>query len=234
MSFTNWYIGMDTNSNTPFPCAGSGKNFYIGRLGGETTSGGGGFDTATAETVGPTVTSSFWDISGPVNAPAEPYTWGTEQANAFYNAWISDIYVNGSTLFGDLEPGNYPGSWGSNQTDNQNVVYGFLNKLKSLGVTPGLYVSTSNWDTYLGPTYASPVPFVFWLAGTDCPTSCSAAETEFNNSTTDITRGGYRVMIWQYVIAYDPTTGGGCKNETKDYDITPYSGYLTGHWNPTT
>ena len=39
-------------------------------------------------------------------------------------------------------------------------------------------------------------------------------------------------MIWQYVVNYDPQTGTGCPNETKDLDITPYAGYQNRKWNP--
>jgi hypothetical protein len=234
MTFTKWYFGMDTNSSPPFPCAGSGKNFYIGRIGHGDTPDLSDFDSTTATAVGPTVTSSYWDIEGPGTAPSgfTPTQWGQLQADSFINARNSNSQVGGQTLFGDLEQGNL--GWNTfSHAQAQDIVHSFLEVINNNGFIPGLYTSTGAWDYFLTSSYHPLVPFVFWLTGTDCPTSCAAAESEFNSTYTNITRGGYRTMIWQYVIAQNPQ-GGGCTNETKDLDITPYSGYLTGHWNPTT
>lgn len=232
---------MDTNSGTPFPCAGNGPNYYIGRLGGGTTAGGGGFDTATANAVGPLYTFSYWDLEGPNVRPSgtTPNQWGIDQANYYITAWDNASNVDGSTMFADIEPGN-PG-WDTTQTstayaDNRAVLEGFLSTLKGYqgGGTfqPGVYIGISFWDEYFGSSYTSSTPFVFWLAGTDCPNSCAAAADQFNTSHANESRGGYKVMIWQYVVSYDPQTGTGCPNETKDLDITPYAGYQNGKWNP--
>jgi hypothetical protein len=227
MAFTNWFFGMDTNSAPPFPCAGNGAHFYIGRIGYGTTHDAGQFNVTTAEAVGPTTTSTYWDIEGPGSAPpgVTMPQWGVNQANAFYTAWQSTIYSNGSTLFGDLESGN-SGWSGATQAQAQAIVHGFLQTLAGKGITPGLYVSKDNWNTMVG-AYTSPIPFVLYLAGTDCPGSCTIAENEFNSTYTNIVLGGFRTMIWQYAIP-------SCTGQTKDLDITPYAGYQTGHWNPTT
>ncbi len=229
----NWYFGMDGYSSPPFPCAGSGTNFYIGKIGYGTTPDESGFNITTAEAVGPTVTSTYWDIEGPLSAPAgvSMSQWGVDQANAFFTAWQSNIYSNGSTLFGDLEPGN--SGWTTyTHAQTQAILHGFLQTLAGKGVTPGLYISASNWTTMVG-TYTSTVPFVLWLAGTDCPSSCTSAENEFNatsNNKVNIVLGGYRTMIWQYWA----TGPKGCATSGNDLDISPYNGYLSGHWNPTT
>jgi hypothetical protein len=227
-TWTNWYFGTDTNNASTFPCAGNGSHFYIGRLGGGTTAGGTGYDAAAAAAVGTNLVSTYWDLEGPSAAPSgtTPYNWGVAQANAFKNAWDAKASAGGFTLFADIEAKN-PGWASGNATDRQNVLHGFLTTIANLGFTPGVYISTINWDNYFGSSYSSPVPFVFWLAGTDCPSGCTAAQNEFNASKTSITRGGYRVMIWQYAVP-------GCTGQTQDLNITPYNGYLSGHWNPTT
>lgn len=236
MAFTNFYYGLDTNSGGPFPCAGNGPHYYIGRLGGGTTYSTSGFDVSTAQAVGCAYTFAYWDLVGPGQTPSgsTPYQWGQQQAQAFINAWNNTSgngqYVCGATLFADIESGN-PG-WGTNLTDNQQVLEGFLSYVN--GYAPfdaGIYISTSNWDTYFGSGYASSQPFVFWLAGADCTLSlsdCTGAQNEFNSSIMNITRGGYRVMIWQYLADV-----AGC-SVTQDYDITPYTGYQNSKWNPTT
>lgn len=52
----SWYYGGDTNTSSFPSCSSPPSYFYIGRLGGELSPGGGGFNFATAESVGPTVT----------------------------------------------------------------------------------------------------------------------------------------------------------------------------------
>ncbi len=229
MTFSSWYFGMDGNSSTPFPCAGNGSHYYIGRLGGETTAGGTGFNTATAQAVGASLVSSYWDVAGPGSAGSlTPYNWGVAQANAFIAAWNANVNVSGSTLFGDFEGLN--GGWGTgNQTNNRAVLHGFLYTIAQHGLTPGVYITLSNWDSYFGSTFTSPDPFVFWLADAYCGTTCAQAESTFNStiSTSTYNRGGYKVMIWQYVISSCAGSNG------NDLNITPYTGYQNGHWNPT-
>ncbi len=231
MTFSSWGFGSDTNATGTFPCSGTYEAFYIGRLGGETTAGGGGFNTTLAEQLGATLTSSFWDVAGP-DSPLKPSSdtptqWGVAQANAYIAAWESNGLVGGTTLFADIESGN--GGWTKgNYGPNQAVLHAFLQTL-SANYVPGVYISTTLWGDYFG-TYTSTVPFVLWLWGTPCTaTTCAEAESQFNSNYANLSLGGYKVMIWQYVIG--PPNG--CVNATQDLDITPYNGYETGHWNPT-
>lgn len=224
MAFTDWYYGIDTNSST-FPCAGDGSNFYIGNIGSGTTASMTDFNTTAADAVGTGLTFSYWTILGPNSAPpgTGPSDWGVDQANAFLSAWDTNTYSDGSTFFGDVETGD---GFGTNTTDNKAVLHGFLYTLYTTDdVVAGLYISTDNYTTYFG-AYNPGIPFVFWLAGTPCTaTTCAAAATYFNDNLLSTAVGGYKAMIWQYVTP-------GCTGFSEDYDITPYTGYQDGQWNP--
>lgn len=229
MSFTNFYFGIDGDSEAAFHCAGNGPNYYIGKLGGETTAGGGSaWSQACANLATPTYTHSYWDVAGPNGRTgSDAYAWGTEQASAFFNAFTANVYVNGLTLFGDVESGN--GGWLSDTASNQQVLYGFLNELKSKGVTPGVYIEQSFWNPTFGTTWQSPVPFVLWVASSYCATdTCALAESNFNSLMSGVNFGGYKIMLWQYNI-----NSCGASAFNSDLDITPYSGYENGTWNPT-
>lgn len=230
MANSGWYYGMDTNSATPFPCAGDGHNFYIGRLGGGVTAGGTGFDSATADAVGAEATFAYWDLVGPGNAPSgtSPEEWGIQQAQAFQKTWDGNFSVSGTTLFADIEPGN--GGWsGEPPSACQQVLNGFLETISdpSSGFYPGVYISVDNWNAFFESSYVSPIPFVLWLAGTDCPSTCTDAADQFNANHLNQALGGYKVLVWQY---YVPSCSG-----SRDLDITPYDGYFTNSppsWRP--
>lgn len=225
MTFSDWGFGTDTNATGTFPCTGKYANFYIGPIGGETTASTANFSDAAAEAVGVDYTFSYWDLAGPGSAPTgdTPTEWGVAQANAFISAWEDSDLVGGTTLFADIEPGN--GGWGTDTAENQAVLHAFLVTINA-SFTAGVYISSDNWTSYFGD-YTSTEAFVLWLAGADCSiTTCAEAETAFNDDYTDTSLGGYRVMIWQYVI-------GSCSGATQDLDITPYNGYESGTWNPT-
>lgn len=229
--FSSWYFGMDGQSVTPFPTCGTlSKDFYIGRLGGETTPGGGPFVVATAEAVGALRTFAYWDVAGPgPRTGTAAFNWGVDQANAFMEAWALNQYVGSATLFGDFEGPN--GGWtNGNGGPNFQTLQGFLETLTggNFDFVPGVYITQDNWDNWFGQTYISPTPFVYWLADSLCKT-CSDAESFFNStiSGSSYDRGGYKVMIWQYAINTCSNSG------NKDLDITPYSGFLNGRWNPT-
>ena len=231
MAFSKWYFGMDGDSNVPpaYPTCGDGPNFYIGRLGGEETAGGGPFILATAALVGARLTSSYWDVSGPGSLTGTAATeWGIGQASAYITAFqAASSYCQGTTLFADIEPKN--GGWtNGNSVPNRNVLLGFLSSLSEAGYYPGVYISKDNWDNYFGASYVSPAAFVLWLANAYCGTTCAEAGNSFNSlyDSGAYDRGGYKVMIWQYV-----TTD--CSGETQDLNVTPYTGYQNGHWNPT-
>jgi hypothetical protein len=227
---TDWYYGSDTNSGkTTCASHGGSSPFYIGRLGGEVTAGGGGFNTATASAIGNyDLVSGYWDVAGPLSTACPPGTsptdWGSLQAAAFIRAAELNPQVLGTTFFGDVEANNL--GW-STQVNNQETISGFLSYLGNSGVTPGLYANHSDWDTYLGESWHSSYPFVWWLADSyEAITTCADASTQWESliAPGGLDRGGYKVMIWQY-NDHPPSAS--------DLNITPYSGYLSGHWNAT-
>lgn len=225
-----WYYGTDTNQATPLPDCGGSPHFYLGRLGGELSAGGGGLDGTALEALAPHHCFAYWDLAGPDSkSRTDTFSnWGKNQAEAFFSRWAAkSSAIAGSTLFFDIEPGN--GGWlaggtATEQAFNRDVLYGALRVLESEehGTRAGIYISCQDWDTYFGQAYASPIPFVFWLAGTNCPTDCASAQNVFPVHTR---RGGYQVMIWQYRVP-------GCEGN-QDLNITPYNGFLDGQWRPT-
>jgi hypothetical protein len=232
MSFTNFYFGIDSGSAGPFPCAGNGANYYIGRVGGGVKPDRSiGWNTQTAQLAGKARTFAYWDIEGPGKIPTgqDAQSWGGQQAAAFVNEVLSGSaaqYVGGRTFFGDIESGNLGWSSG-NVTQRHDIVYGFLLETVALTVTGGLYANLVDWDNLLGQSWLPTINFVWWLAdGYPAITTCLEAENNFNSlmvpSTND--RGGLKVMIWQYNLT---------PSSSRDLDVTPYSGYLSGTWNPT-
>ncbi|MFI5035590.1 MAG: hypothetical protein ACHQFZ_05240 [Acidimicrobiales bacterium] len=233
MTFSQFYFGMDGTSGPPFPCTGNGHSYYIGRLGGEITEGGIGFNLSSAKAATYLLTSGYWDIGGPGIIPPgkSAYQWGQQQANAFlsaYNTGPNAPYVLGQTLFGDIESGNF--GWGvGTKTQGQDIVHGFIQTIANVGFSPGLYANRPDWDNLIGASWTSPTPFVWWLADTYVGiTTCVEAQNEFNSlffGNNIYSRGGYKVMVWQY----NGTSGG----SVRDLDLSPYNGYLSGRWNPT-
>lgn len=222
----NWYSGIDSGSNPPFACPGSGGHYYIGRIGGELTTDYSDFNYTTAAAVeNAEWVSAYWDVAGP-NSPlrptgSTPSQWGKLQAEAFITAWSDITQVDGTTLFGDIEPGNK--GWATTtQPDNRAVITAFLAEIAT-SLTPGVYVTADNWGDWFTAGWTCPVPFVLWLANSFAAiTSCSDAESEWSTNTPPL--GGFQTMIWQY-NTHPPSA--------QDLDITPYSGFLNGHWNPT-
>lgn len=100
MAFSNWYYGMDDASSPPFPCAGDGPNFYLGRLGKGTKSDGEigfpYFNKDSAKLAGNPHTFPIWVLEGPGNAPAgvDPQDWGWNQADSLSSA-LGDSAVSG-------------------------------------------------------------------------------------------------------------------------------------------
>ncbi len=247
MAFSSWYYGMDDASALDFPCAGDGPNFYIGNIGAETEQRSGYFDEATAAKAGKAHTFAVWDVAGP-NSPKKPSgmsaeDWGSAQGNAFNNALTSTTsssqyaqYIGGLTFFGDIQPEN--GGWDEDNYDNNTAtLFGFLDSIwggdGEGASTAGVYIGQDFWNEYFGSNYTSQIPIVVWAAGTSCPASCSAATDEFNSTYADMVIGGYKVMIWQYLVNYDAETNTGCPGSSIDADITPYAGYQDSKWNPT-
>jgi len=227
----SWYYGSDTNNGLPFPsCTSDAHNFYIGRLGGETTGGGGDFDISAANAALPPYTLGYWDLAGPVSGGSyTPDQWGDVQAQAFVKAWQTgeyESYLGGTTFFLDIEPGN--GGWGTNVADNQQLLVGALAYLSGVSsmigeeAYPGIYISQDNWDQFFGSSFNPGYGFVLWLAGTNGPT-CIQAQTDFGSKPA---LGGYKTMLWQYAV---PNAG----SSNQDLDISPYEGYALNHtWKP--
>jgi len=190
------YYGCDTNSNS-FPCTNGGHPFYIGRMGGGTSSGGTGFNTNAATSVGPGYTYGYWDIEGlgtsTVNATtlSEAYQWGQQQAQAARSAWNANSYVGRSTIFGDVERGNT--GIGVSSALDQQVYLGFIRELNSLAGVSGVYSSPGEWNAIMGSSYsASPATSIWsaaWLSG-----ACNTCPTSITGSGF----GGYAPTIWQY------------------------------------
>lgn len=218
------YWGTDTNT---ISCCGLSQNFYIGRLGyGTNTGDTQDFNTAAANAAGYNSTYVYWDVEGPDASPGpDPYSWGLQQgqtAGAEWNNNPNANYVGGTTIFGDIEQGN-PG-WGGDQSRNQEVLQGFLdgvqNNSTGTSLTPGLYITPSNWQAFFGRGYAPNQNFALWIAGCQtCAVSCrpcdSCTETpaQVQNLLPTISQnylGGSGVVIWQYWIG-----GCGCG----DFDV---------------
>lgn len=230
MTFSDFYFGIDSDSVAKFTCPGNGPNFYIGKLGAETTPGGGtAWSPACASLATPPYTHSYWDVAGPDGRTGSTaVAWGEAQANEFYKTWKADSLVKGSTLFGDIEPRN--GGWLTDIGSNRAVIAAFLNTINNKGdATAGVYVTQTNWNDYFGSTWTSTAAFVLWLADSFCSVdTCVKAQDYFNSTITNINLGGYKTMLWQYNIN---TCGASANNS--DLDITPYNGYESGSWNPT-
>ncbi|GAC1300908.1 MAG: hypothetical protein NVSMB27_41270 [Ktedonobacteraceae bacterium] len=209
------YWGTDTNSAS---CCGLPQNFYLGRLGyGTNTGDTQDFNTAAANAAGNNGTYAYWDVEGPDASPnADPYSWGLQQGQTAAGEWSNNPnanYVGGSTIFGDVESGN-PG-WGSgDQSRNQAVLQGFLDGIQNgsngTPLTPGIYITPSNWQTFFGAGYATNQNFVLWITGCQtCVVSCrpcdSCTETpaQVQNLLSTISQnslGGSGVVVWQYWI----------------------------------
>lgn len=154
-------------------------NFYIGEIGGGLTADSTYFDSAAAAAVGPEYTFTVWALEGynsqfrPSGDSAEQ--WGAAQANAYINAWLNKQDAFGTTLFGDIESGNYGWS-GTTESQNQSVLKGFLNTIHTTtqgSFVAGVYLSQDTWNTFFGSSYSSPVLIVVWAAGSPyCPGTC--------------------------------------------------------------
>lgn len=226
-SWSEYWTGTDTNNGLPFPSNSTQtEHFYIGRLGGELRADTMGFDVAAAKKA--TMTFGYWDLAGAQSIPSgmTPTNWGQAQGRSAVTAAKAHQYVHGTTLFLDVEPGN--GGWGPvyDLAANRQVLSAALAAIQQLGYTPGVYVSPSLWLAFFGVGYVPKTPFVLWLAGTDCPSTAESAMTIWDQQPSV---GGQRPGLWQYSVS-----GGGCPDSpNQDWNVTPYSGWLHGTWEPT-
>jgi hypothetical protein len=236
----SFYWGTDTN--TARASGAPPQNFYIGKLGGGVSQSN-AFNATAASLAGATQTYMYWDVEGPASVNntnhLAPYQWGVAQANAAYNAWLGDIYasyVQGVTIFGDVESSNY-GYSGTTQADNQKVLQGWLDQIKSFangGFTNGIYTGPIDWSNLLGTGYRPTRNFVLWItgcntdAGSGNPCSQSASTTEanvqqlVNSNIGGEVFGGSQMVIWQYWASGSSGCG--------DYDVAIESPANTFYW----
>ncbi|HLI69316.1 MAG TPA: hypothetical protein VKV19_06115 [Ktedonobacteraceae bacterium] len=222
------FFGIDSNTTI---CCAMPFHFYVGRMGygiyPDTFYFA--FNTAMAQQVGNTNTFGYWGVQGPeANAGySTAYAWGVAQAQAAWAAWNSTFvgasYVGGYTVFGDVEAGF--GGWGSDITQNQEVISGFLSELFAITpseVWPGLYVSPPFWNDYLGGNSFVPgTSFVLWINGVyvcnvcgpcneSCTTTPGDAEYYFTNYVQPINVGGQNAVLWQYWLTNPGCDNSGC------------------------
>lgn len=210
----------------------SQEDYYMGHIGSETTCASDVDQQSIGAIPTPVRSFQYWTLEGYSVSPGAytPDQWGQVQAENAYNCWLGNIdsrknLFAGLTLFADVEEGNigwYSDPTGSQQTDNQEVIEGFLDVIGYYtGVSPGLYEGedaveafnpTTNWAG-LGDPF---LPFVWWLTGlgncvdisqTGAPGwGGSTAEQNFRSvtATQQCTNGNYAPEIWQYGINPDP------------------------------
>lgn len=222
------FFGLDSNTTI---CCGMPLHFYIGRIGygvyPDTYYYA--FNTAMAQKAGHTNTFGYWGVQGPNSNTGygTAYQWGVAQAKAAWAAWngtfIGSSYVGGYTVFGDVEAGF--GGWGTNVAQNQAVISGFLSELFTITppkVWPGLYVSPSFWNEFLGGNHFVPATsFVLWITGAyecavcgpcneGCATTPADAEGYYLNHVRTITVGGQQAILWQYWLTNPGCDNSGC------------------------
>lgn len=225
------YWGTDTNtvSETIY---GLPQDFYIGRLGHDTTLDTSAFNVNTATATGYNSTYAFWDIEGPDYQPSmSAFSWGYQQGQtAAYQQFHSNIgttYVGGNTVFGDIEKGNFGWRTTGNPADksaNQAVLEGFLAAVsnQTFGPTvPGVYISPYIWQLFFGGDYITNTDFVLWMTGYQTSAiscwpcaSCTDTQTQVEAMLPSVQQqslGGAGVVVWQYWIS-----GSGCGG---DFDV---------------
>ncbi len=223
---TSLYFGTDGNANS---CCGIPQDFYVGQLGHglTTTNPPVAFNPTGARQAGYNQSYAYWTLEGPINNPhkptnVSPAAWGQMQGQAAVNAYNSGqyaSYVGGTTLFADIEQGNY--GWDDNPKDHpasQQTVQAFLDYIGTYFVI-GVYTSAYFWRNYIGTGYRTSHPFVLWLTGchlcnsiTSAPCNPNAAGTQgqVNNALnaqppiTQVVLGGSQMVLWQYYIS-DPS-----------------------------
>jgi len=207
------FWGTDTNTES---CCGMSQDFYMGHLGaGIATGDTSNFNTSAAVTAGVNSTYGYWDVEGPDSANGtDPYSWGFQQGQTAGSEWINNpnaYYIGGGTIFGDIEGGN-PG-WGGDQSANQAVLQGFLDGIGNSNLTPGVYITPDNWQSFFGSSYAPNQGFVLWLTGAEtcvvnCApcASCTDTPSQVQSLLPSIGQnflGNSGPVLWQYWI-------GGC------------------------
>lgn len=219
------YYGIDSGTSA-FPTGARTKDFYIGRIGRDTTANLDFYNTTGANLA--TNKYGYWFLYGPTKDPnySSNYTsidainWGASQATQAMIQWnnIHTSYGLNKTIFADVEwdystsnPSGARYNWLLNSENsnahilNFSVFQGFINyvNLATQYYYSGCYCSKGPWQAIMGTTNSPGYANTFWAAGSYTssfdtpPTSMSGAPT-INGATP---------TIWQYY-------GG-----TKDADI---------------
>ncbi len=252
---TGNYWGTDGDAQS---CCTMPQDFYVGKIGGGTSTAEALFNVMAANQAGYLGTYAYWAVEGhtqespqnpipglPNPHAISPYAWGQMQAQAAYNAWKSGPYaqyIGGSTIFADIEAGNY-GMDDSQKRANQQTLQGFLDTISSppVGLIPGVYTSPSFWKGWIGTDYRASQPFVLWI--TSCRLCDGAISSPPCNSQAPNTRcqansilssvrqaviGGSSVVMWQYYTGgfgqcpacaqYHP--GNPDPNQFNDWDVS--------------
>ena len=218
------FYGTDSGAISQF---GMQQDFYIGRLGRGTTadtSAKGLYNNDAATKAGPSRTFAYWSIVGPRSRPSgmTPLDWGTRQAIIVsYALFAAEILggknIGGGTIFGAI--GAMTPGWGTTpgeQADNRNVVSSFLSTMHASPTPfPGLYISSSRWDKYLGGAHSTMqditlnTPFVLWLANDQVdptivppsdprPLTQPSVHASLQKNIKNVTLGGESPILWQY------------------------------------
>ncbi len=221
-----YYWGTDTNKiwSNALPANREPQNFYIGQAGGPVIAQSDAQFIAAATAAGYYNTYIYWTLTDKVSGvcASDPYKQGQNQADAIIYEYLYgrlESYIGGRVMFADIEQPNY---W-CGTSANQQVINGFLDRVKSRGYTPGIYTSSSQWSTIMGSASWTPSQkFVFWITGVNCgysvdPVSgktynkCDPTHNQFQLSevynkfvTAQSTWvGGQTAVIWQYWYAGD-------------------------------
>ena len=222
------FFGIDSNTTI---CCSMPLSFYIGHMGFGVSPDKSyfAFNVSMAQKVGSKNTFGYWGLQGAdLRGGDSSYNWGVAQADAAWNGWLSTFIgaqlVSGYTVFADVETGF--GGWGSNIAGNQDVINGFLHELFVITPTdvwPGLYISQSFWNAFLGGnsfTPANGLGYVLWMNGTgcgvcdpcsnSCGTTTQDAERLFANNIQPMRLGGQNPVLWQYWLTNPGCNNSGC------------------------
>ncbi len=207
------YWGVDSLTNLSHGAGWGAPQFYIGRFGSGTASNWNYFSPTDANAAGECYTYDYWDLEGPGAKPSgsTAYQWGQKQANAAFNTWVSNTkaqqYIGGTTIFADIEKGNYGWS-GTSISSSQDVLNGWQDAMASnSGFPMGLYFNLDSYDTLFGSGFNFRYAAVIYIARcvnlgcSPCDASCNtktSAGSEFDNHVSSTTRGQCQPVVWQY------------------------------------
>jgi hypothetical protein len=204
------YYGIDSDTAV-FPTGAATKDFYIGRIGYGRTVDYRYFNLTGAGLA--TKKYGYWRIKGPNEDPAyqespgtynstKAQAWGAAMANLAnitHNSMYSGGFINTSTIFADVETGEYHGWLPSSSSDywlNWYVYKGFADTIVSVGKYVGVYTTSGLWSEIMGTNSVTYNSVCLWGA--------NLSGTGFNNPPTSMagcyTINGVLPTIWQYYL----------------------------------